>query len=261
MIIPTISVIIPAYNASGTILDCINSVLQQTVSIFEIIIVNDGSSDKTESIVNEFIVKRNQSNIFIFSQPNGGQAKARNKGIIESKGDWIAFLDADDRWLPEKTALQLNILNMYPESSVLGTLLYAPKTKIKNTTLYKMPTFTKMLFKNFFFTSTVMVRKDVVTKYYFDEMKRFSEDYKLWLQIIKFYDGVVLCEGLVIYAENQPKYKRKSISSKLWKMEKGELENYLYLYKHKELNLLMLLIVIPFSFSKFIIRFLVKLFS
>jgi glycosyltransferase involved in cell wall biosynthesis len=258
MILPLISVVIPAYNAADTILNCINSVLQQTVSIYEIIIVNDGSLDNTESIVNEYKVKRNQRNLYIISQPNGGPAKARNRGIMEAKGDWISFLDADDRWLPEKTALQLNILELYPESRILGTFLYSDKPEKRNNNHYKIPTFTKMLFKNYFSTSTVMVRKDVIIKYYFDEMKRYSEDHKLWLQIIKSDKGVVLCKGLVIFAETQSKYNRKSISSNLWKMEKGELESYIYFYKQHSLNFIMLLIVISFSFLKFIRRGLLK---
>ena len=105
-----ISVIIPMYNSKDTIKSAVESVLNQTYSEpVEIIVINDGSKDGCEKIVEEIILN-NQTNrtIKLINKPNGGVSSARNRGIKEASGDWIAFLDSDDIWLPEKLQKQVN---------------------------------------------------------------------------------------------------------------------------------------------------------
>lgn len=256
---PTISVIIPTYNAIDTIQRCIESVLEQTVSISEIIVINDGSTDNTESFLQSYKMNNKLDNLNIITQPNGGPAKARNRGITEARGEWIAFLDADDRWLPQKIGRQVEMISIYPEVSIIGTNLFSPISEQKVVSINKIA-FTGMLFKNMLFTSSVIVRKNVVEQYYFDEDKKYSEDYKLWLQIIQFHKGIVLCEGLVVYAENQNKYKRKALSNDLWKMEINQLDNYYYFYKKQAINIFLLVVIIAFSFLKFFKRSLHSIF-
>ena len=111
---PTISVIIPAYNAEHTILETIQSILKQTFSDFEIIIVNDGSSDRTLDIVRQIGDPR----IKCFTYENGGNSLARNRGLSHAIGEFISFIDADDLWTPEKLELQLEALQQHPEASV-----------------------------------------------------------------------------------------------------------------------------------------------
>jgi glycosyltransferase involved in cell wall biosynthesis len=89
-----VSVIIPAYNCSSTITRCVESILMQTYPFIEIIIVNDGSTDDTDKILNE--IKRQNSNVFIFNKKNGGASSARNFGINVANGSYITFVDADD---------------------------------------------------------------------------------------------------------------------------------------------------------------------
>jgi len=101
---PTISAVIPAYNSAGTIASAIESVLAQTVEIDEIIVVDDGSSDNTAEIASQF--PRTQ----VIKQSNAGPAAARNTGTRAAKGEWIAFLDADDVWIPRKTEVQLKYI-------------------------------------------------------------------------------------------------------------------------------------------------------
>ena len=92
-----ISVIIPTFNRSKTIFRAIDSILKQTYKPYEIIVVDDGSTDGTKDLViNKY------PSIKYFYQSNNGVSKARNKGVHESKGEWIAFLDSDDEWLPKK---------------------------------------------------------------------------------------------------------------------------------------------------------------
>jgi glycosyltransferase involved in cell wall biosynthesis len=106
----TISVVIPAYNAAAHLERTIKSVLAQTHPADEIIVVDDGSSDDTAGVVGFFGDK-----VILLCQENAGASVARNTGIKTAKGDWIAFLDADDEWLPEKLQLQVEHLQRNPD--------------------------------------------------------------------------------------------------------------------------------------------------
>src|SRR5438128_10290292 len=103
---PGISIIMPAFNAERHIGDSIQSVLDQTLADWELIVVDDGSTDHTATVVGRF----NDSRVHYVKRENGGQAAARNTGIRNSNGALIAFLDADDLWLPEKLVRQLDVL-------------------------------------------------------------------------------------------------------------------------------------------------------
>lgn len=96
----------PAYNASNYIREAIESVLSQTFSEWELIIIDDGSTDGTAEIIKEYLKKDNR--IYYYYQENGKQGKARNLAITKSKGDYLAFLDADDMWMSNKLEVQLN---------------------------------------------------------------------------------------------------------------------------------------------------------
>lgn len=108
---PFFSVIIPAYNLEKYITTTIQSVLAQTFQDFEIIIVNDGSTDETVSIIQSFPDPR----IHLVSQPNGGVSRARNAGMKKAQGSYIAFLDGDDYWYPEHLALATDFFNLHPK--------------------------------------------------------------------------------------------------------------------------------------------------
>lgn len=111
------SVIIPAYNAALYIKKSINSVLNQTFSDFEILIVDDGSTDDTKEIVKTIEDDR----IHYIYQINGGVSSARNTGIYNAKGEYICFLDADDFWRPNHLEVVFNLINKYPDISVFLT--------------------------------------------------------------------------------------------------------------------------------------------
>lgn len=104
-----VSIITPLYNSEAFIAETIISVLNQTHTHWELILIDDCSSDNTIGIVTNFIKKSKQIKL-IKNETNQGAAISRNKGIIEAKGDYIAFLDADDLWKPEKLTLQLNFM-------------------------------------------------------------------------------------------------------------------------------------------------------
>lgn len=111
------SVIIPAYNSEKFIFDAINSVLTQTISDFEIIVVDDGSCDKTSSVVKGI----DDSRIRYTYQENGGVSVARNTGIHDAKGEYICFLDADDRWYPDHLETLTKLIKNYPECGMFLT--------------------------------------------------------------------------------------------------------------------------------------------
>lgn len=107
---PTVSVIIPTYNSAHYVVEAVESVLAQTWQDFEILVIDDGSTDETEQVM-----RRYETPVRYIRQPNGGVAVARNRGIAESKGKYVAFLDADDTWLPHKLERQIETLQRHPQ--------------------------------------------------------------------------------------------------------------------------------------------------
>lgn len=110
-----ISVVIPLYNKAHTICNTLNTVIYQTYQDFEVIIVNDGSTDDSVAVVEKNF---NDSRIRIVNQDNAGVSAARNKGVDESKGEWIAFLDGDDEWHPYYLATMADLINKYPKAGL-----------------------------------------------------------------------------------------------------------------------------------------------
>ena len=112
---PFVSVVIPSYNRARASIVAVDSVLRQTYSNFEIIFVDDGSTDETAEMLRQFLCDRCVSGdrFRYFYQPNQGQSSARNKGIAEAQGEWIAFLDSDDAWLPEKLESQVHAIEQF----------------------------------------------------------------------------------------------------------------------------------------------------
>ncbi len=103
---PKVSVIIPTYNSANYLPEAIESVLAQTYKDFEIIVIDDGSTDNTKDVVAPYLDR------IIFSEvPNGGPARARNRAIRESSSEYVAFLDADDIWYPDKLERQLTVFS------------------------------------------------------------------------------------------------------------------------------------------------------
>ena len=109
---PLVSIITPMYNSEKFILKTIESIVNQTYSNWELLLIDDGSTDNTIQIVEDFKLK--YTNIKLFQNPtNLGAAQSRNKGILEAKGDYIAFLDADDLWKPIKLDLQTQFMQTH----------------------------------------------------------------------------------------------------------------------------------------------------
>ncbi len=174
---PSISVVIPAYNSEGFVLNAVRSALAQTLPPIEILVVDDGSKDNTAGILASL-----PPPVCLLRQPNGGPAAARNHGIREAKGEWIALLDADDTWLPRKLELQLPFCND-PKAGVVHAFGENGKR-----TGRKEPSidFASLWKKNGIITSSVLLRKSAWEEVGgFDENRALIsvEDYNLWLRL------------------------------------------------------------------------------
>ena len=162
---PKISVIIPTYNGGKFIKKAIESVLDQTLDDFEIIVVDDGSTDNTPYILQEYI---RTNNIVYISQKNVGVAVARNNGINMSKGTYIAFLDDDDFWIDkDKLKKQIEFLENHPDYVMVGTAGIVVDEKGKRVTDYKVPEGDhsirdSILMRNPFIQSSIVAKKDIL---------------------------------------------------------------------------------------------------
>lgn len=250
----SVSAVIPAYNSASTILRAIDSVNNQTAEVSEIIVIDDGSTDKTFEIVSDYISKNPKINIKLLKQPNAGPSAARNRGILNSKGDLIAFLDADDEWMPLKTEIQLELFNQYGRNLYMVGCLTSHNLKYNLKKHVVEIDFSDLLWRNFFLTPTVMVWRDVLLEEMFDHRQRFSEDYNLWLRIAVKGRLILINESLVKLAD-KPTFGHSGLSANLWKMEKGELHNYSMLFKNDVINLFQYLWFSSFSFIKYTIRY------
>ncbi|QDW18871.1 glycosyltransferase family A protein [Flavobacterium sp. KBS0721] len=250
-----ISVVIPAYNSGKLTINAIKSVLRQTYENWEIVIIDDGSTDDTFYLIQSFLKSLNHSNnerINLYNQINQGPSSARNNGVKFAKGDYIAFLDSDDEWKQNKLALQLSYFEKDPEIYLCGAGF--EKRKFKEEIEFETISFNKLMFKNYFSTPTVLVKTEVFSKYNFNIKQKYSEDYRLWLTIA--YDHKCIYVNSIL-ANNQLKKREfgdSGLSSHLWKMQKGEMSNFIFLFKSRRINVFELIFYCNYSFLKFIIR-------
>lgn len=251
-----ISIVIPVYNSKKTIAKCVESVLLQTFQFYELILINDGSLDESYVILKEIQKNNPGYNIKVINQSNSGPSSARNNGISNSKGNWIAFLDSDDEWHKNKLKKQVEILKTYRDCSIIGCDSLK-KHYFKDIGSYEFASFDSFLFRNQFVTSSVIVKRDIILNHMFDESMKYAEDYKLWLNILKNNKGIVLHEKLINYGKIDESVNKDSLSSNLYKMEKGELSLFKDLYQNKFLSLPKLVLICLFSIIKFFRRVIV----
>ena len=193
---PLVSVIMPAYNTEKYIGDSIQSVLDQTYSNWELLVVDDGSTDKTADIARRFSAQDGRVK-YVF-QPNGRQAKARNTGIGQSSGDLLAFLDSDDLWLPEKLERQLETLQATKADVVYsnGVIIYEPGASggamdfpVVAGTVEGRKMLDLLLLLNFIPVQSVVLRREIFKNAGpFDESPSYHgcEDYELWLKLAAY---------------------------------------------------------------------------
>ena len=218
---PDISVVIPAYNAMKYLPETLDSVLQQTYKDFEVIIVNDGSSDAIEDWFGSSV---HDPRVRLFSQDNQGLSGARNSGIELARGEFIAFLDADDLWHPIKLEKQLKLFLERPELGLVYTWLqYVDESAVPTGKIVRYSfegnVWNHLIAFNFVGCGSVaMVRKACFeTSGNFDvNLDSYVEDWDMWLRIARDYTFAVVQESLV--------YNRKysgSLSTRWKQMEQS----------------------------------------
>ena len=194
-----VSVIIPTFNRLSLISRAIDSVLKQTLKPFEIIVVDDGSSDNTSTFI-----KNNYKSVKLIKQKNLGVSKARNVGIKNSSGDWIALLDSDDEWKKNKLEVQIKSLSEHDYYSVCHTneIWIRNGTRVnqkKRHQKYGGYIFDKCLDICRISPSSIIFQKNIINEVgWFDENLSICEDYDLWLRITANFKILFIDKPLVI---------------------------------------------------------------
>jgi glycosyltransferase involved in cell wall biosynthesis len=199
---PLISVVIPVFNGEKTIKETIDSVLKQTFTDFELIVINDGSQDLTVEVVE----KIQDSRIQVYSYPNAGLAASRNRGIDRSTGEYIAFIDADDMWTPDKLEAQFNALKSHPEAAVAyswtdyideySQFLGKGGHITVNGNIYPHLLLTDLLENG----SNPLIRKQAFIEVgNFDESLRAAEDWDMLLRLAIRYHFIAVSSPQVLY--------------------------------------------------------------
>jgi len=204
---PAVSIIVPTYNRAQYLVEAIQSVLEQTFHDYEIIVVDDGSTDDTKAALQKKNIFKNI--IYIYQNNCGLKSAVRNIGIQAAKGKYIAFLDSDDKWLPLKLEKQVDILEKDPNCALVCSNAYILKDDVPTQELYVQSetmvsgnVFQKLLHNNFIINSSVVVRKNILQKLGGldeDRIIKSSEDYDLWLRVGRLYAITSISEPLTFY--------------------------------------------------------------
>lgn len=209
-----ISIIMPSYNTAAFIADSIKSVLKQTYTNWELIIVDDCSTDNTDEVVSSFDDSRIK---FFKNDKNSGAAASRNKALKEASGDYVAFLDSDDLWLPSKLEKQLTFMknNMFyfsytcyermdENGNKLNILCSGPKIITKR----------KMYHYCYPGCLTVMYKRNELKDLQIVDIKK-NNDYAIWLIVSKLYNCYLLNENLAIYRVRKRSVSHDRLSRKI----------------------------------------------
>jgi glycosyltransferase involved in cell wall biosynthesis len=201
---PLISVIIPVFNGEKWIEQTINSVLSQTFKSYELIIINDGSTDNTEKVILDF----NDKLIYRIKE-NGGQASARNLGIKLASGEYISFIDSDDLWVPEKLDIQYSQLlqsglkwsytNAIAFREDISNIIFRFSESNKH---YSGEIFDKLFLNCFIPSPTLLINKSVFDRiglFNEDLLLKNREDWNMWIRISQFYPIHYISEPLAYY--------------------------------------------------------------
>jgi glycosyltransferase involved in cell wall biosynthesis len=196
---PLVTVIIPTYNRGTFIGEAVDSVLNQSFTDYEIVVVDDGSSDDTPRLLSKY-----GTAIRYFRQDNAGQSVARNLGISVANGRYVAFLDSDDVFYPEKLEKQIAFMEAHPDLGYSWTdysqgpsVLEGREGRARLDAVDGDDVFTELCKRNIICTVTVVARKDVLALAgMFDPALRASEDFDLWLRLCRVCRGAYIPEVL-----------------------------------------------------------------
>jgi len=234
---PLVSVVIPTFNRGHFLSRSINSVLNQNFKNFELIVVDDGSTDNTYEIIQSF----NNINLkYVRLDKNYGGSHARNIGILSSRGRYIAFQDSDDEWNADKLEKQVSLINVADKSvGVVYTrfkkienrrITYIPSGKIKDKEGYIL---NEILKANFVSTQTVLIKKECFEKagYFDDELPRL-QDWDLFIRISFYYQFLIIEDPLVTVYHHQDNISSNNLS--LIVALNKIINKYMFLFKNNK---------------------------
>lgn len=208
-----VSIIVPVYNVEKYIVETMDCVRNQTYSRWELLLVEDGSTDNTVAVIEEYLGSAQDSRIRLIRQPsNMGAARARNRGLAEAKGRFVAYLDGDDLWVPEKLERELAFMEEKQAAFAFTGYEFADEKGKGLGRVVRVPetlTYREALKNTTIFTTTVMFDTTKIDKNMLEMPIIKSEDTALWWKVLR--------NGYVAYGldENLVKYRRvgKSLSS------------------------------------------------
>ena len=235
-----ISVIIPMYNAGKTIVRALESVRNQTYKAhYQIIVINDGSTDRSLQVVNRYMQEHPEMDITIIDKPNGGVSSARNAGFKQATGQWIALLDSDDQWLPNKMEVQMKILEEHPEidfigSSIIGQhirILWRLKDKLSPIKVWEL------FIRWHPWTPTCVFRRTILQDVgFYNESMHYAEDGEYLLRICMQKNCWYTPEQLVFCGGGKPGFGHSGLSANLKGMQQGQEAIIKYAYRQGAIN-------------------------
>ena len=243
-----VSVVLPVFNGEQFVLQAINSVLCQSYKNLELIIIDDHSTDNTISVCKG--IQDPRIRIFSFSENSGGPAKGRNLGVQSSIGEFIAFIDADDIWAPEKLSIQLEIIAKQ-DCYMISSKKIIIDDNVKNEDIFNKEmrittsgvSYQDLLRLNYIPNSSVLIKKAIINKFTFEENKMYIgvEDHKMWLDIHNIHGPSRQVNiGLIGYRV----YGRSLSSNKL----KMLIKRYYVLKSHKCSRISILILMLNFFY-------------
>lgn len=225
---PIVSVIMPAYNAGAYIEVAIRSVMAQTVQDWELLVLDDGSSDDTCAVVQR-LAEEDQRVKLIRNPENLGAAQTRNRGFTLSVGEYVALLDSDDVWMPEK--LEKQLAEMEQKGADFSCTSYAVIDGDGNQakTDYLVPEnidYDRLLWENVIGCSTVVLRRELIEKHQFCP-DYFHEDYVLWLQLLQQGYRAIGCTQVLAqwrYIATSRSFNKVKSARNRWKIYRNYLK-------------------------------------
>lgn len=258
-----VSVVVPCYRCADTITRALSSVVAQTQRPAEVLLIDDASGDATLQQLHALQAQHGSWIRVVALGTNVGAASARNAGWGLATQPYIAFLDADDAWHPQKIEIQYGYMRLHPSVALSGHLcLQLPADLQGGETNWPMQwkgnvqrvTWSQLLLRHQFVTPSVMLKREITPRFF--EGARHMEDHRLWLEIVGTPLPTVRLQA-ELAAVYKPVYGASGLSADLWRMERAELANYSHFHGRGKLSLVQLLLLQGYSIVKFLRRLLI----